>query len=36
MVNVLEECIKNNDDDEAAKLFEVFDTLLMLVNGFNV
>ncbi|KAG0800838.1 hypothetical protein G6F22_001835 [Rhizopus arrhizus] len=30
MVNVLEQCIKEEDTDNARKLFEVFDTLLML------
>ncbi|KAI9354912.1 armadillo-type protein [Pilaira anomala] len=30
MVNVLEECIKDDDEDNASQIFEVFDTLLML------
>ncbi|ORE08465.1 ARM repeat-containing protein [Rhizopus microsporus var. microsporus] len=30
MVNVLEQCIKDGDTDNASKIFEVFDTLLML------
>ncbi|KAG1056451.1 hypothetical protein G6F43_001668 [Rhizopus delemar] len=30
MVNVLEQCIKEEDTNNAKKLFEVFDTLLML------
>lgn len=30
MVNVLEQCIKDGDADNAGKIFEVFDTLLML------
>ncbi|CEI91730.1 hypothetical protein RMCBS344292_06011 [Rhizopus microsporus] len=30
MVNVLEQCIKDSDTDNASKIFEVFDTLLML------
>ncbi|CEG78193.1 Putative 50S ribosomal protein L32 [Rhizopus microsporus] len=30
MVNVLEQCIKDGDIDNASKIFEVFDTLLML------
>lgn len=32
MVNVLEQCIKDDDEENAAKIFEVFDTLLMLVK----
>ncbi|KAI9246087.1 armadillo-type protein [Phascolomyces articulosus] len=30
MVNVLEECLKNDDEESAGEIFEVFDTLLML------
>ncbi|KAK4518253.1 uncharacterized protein ATC70_001605 [Mucor velutinosus] len=30
MVNVLEQCIKDDDEENSAKIFEVFDTLLML------
>ncbi|KAI7907017.1 armadillo-type protein [Cokeromyces recurvatus] len=30
MVNVLEQCIKDGDEENAAKIFEVFDTMLML------
>ncbi|CEP13770.1 hypothetical protein [Parasitella parasitica] len=30
MVNVLEQCIKDGDEDNCAKIFEVFDALLML------
>ncbi|KAI9302006.1 armadillo-type protein [Cunninghamella echinulata] len=29
-VNVLEQCLKENDEENASKIFEVFDTLLML------
>lgn len=36
MVNVLEQCIKEEDTDNARKLFEVFDTLLMLVNVLSI
>jgi hypothetical protein len=32
MVNVLEQCIKDGDADNAGKIFEVFDTLLMLAS----
>lgn len=32
MVNVLEQCIKDDDEENSAKIFEVFDTLLMLVK----
>lgn len=31
MVNVLEQCLKENDEESASEIFEVFDTLLMLV-----
>ncbi|KAI9310977.1 armadillo-type protein [Dichotomocladium elegans] len=30
MVNVLEQCLENNNEEGAAEVFEVFDTLLML------
>ncbi|KAI7878296.1 ARM repeat-containing protein [Lichtheimia hyalospora FSU 10163] len=30
MVNVLERCLENNNEESAAEIFEVFDTLLML------
>ncbi|CAO3665897.1 unnamed protein product [Rhizopus microsporus] len=30
MVNVLEQCLKENDEESASEIFEVFDTLLML------
>lgn len=33
MVNVLEQCIKDEDTDNASKIFEVFDNLLMMVIG---
>ena len=38
MVNVLEECLKNDDEEGAGEIFEVFDTLLMLVRTiiFNI
>lgn len=32
MVNVLERCLENNNEESAAEIFEVFDTLLMLVS----
>lgn len=32
MVSVLEQCIKDGDADNAGKIFEVFDTLLMLAS----
>lgn len=32
MVQVLEQCIKEGDDESASQIFEVFDTLLMLVK----
>lgn len=32
MVNVLEQCIKDDDEDSSSQIFEVFDTLLMLVS----
>lgn len=32
MVNVLEQCIKDGDEENAAQIFEVFDTMLMLVS----
>lgn len=31
-VNVLEQCLKDDDEENASKIFEVFDTLLMLVR----
>jgi hypothetical protein len=31
-VNVLEQCLNDNDEENASKIFEVFDTLLMLVS----
>lgn len=34
MVNVLEQCIKDDDEDNASQIFEVFDTLLMLVSAY--
>lgn len=30
MVNVLEQCLKEGDEESAGEIFEVFDTLLML------
>lgn len=35
MVNVLEQCIKDDDEDNASQIFEVFDTLLMLVSHLH-
>lgn len=32
MVNVLERCLESNNEESAAEIFEVFDTLLMLVS----
>lgn len=32
MVNVLEQCLKESDEESAGEIFEVFDTLLMLVS----
>jgi hypothetical protein len=32
MVNVLEQCLKEGDEESAGEIFEVFDTLLMLVS----
>lgn len=31
-VNVLEQCLSESDEENASKIFEVFDTLLMLVS----
>jgi hypothetical protein len=33
MVNVLEQCLAESDEENAGKGFEVFDTLLMLVSA---
>lgn len=33
MVNVLEQCLKEGDEESASEIFEVFDTLLMLVRS---
>jgi hypothetical protein len=33
MVNVLEQCLKEGDEESAGEIFEVFDTLLMLVSN---
>lgn len=32
MVNVLEQCLTEGDEESAGEIFEVFDTLLMLVS----
>lgn len=32
MVNVLEQCLNESDEESAGEIFEVFDTLLMLVR----
>jgi hypothetical protein len=31
-VSVLEQCLSESDEENASKIFEVFDTLLMLVS----
>lgn len=35
MVQVLEQCVKDGDEEGASQIFEVFDTLLMLVKYFG-
>ena len=34
IVGVLEQCLKESDEENSAKIFEVFDTLLMVVSLF--